>query len=146
MCEDKKCIELKMWKNTPVTSHGYRVRSPVTGAGVKYLKIRVTTRQQLYETSVTDFWWPLYETFGHYIRSLVTGVFHAYKKNAICRFTSVRTKIKQQPRLLGPRFTPAVCVIWWVLATRNLLNTSIIKPSTLKLKNSRFIIQKNYNI
>ena len=43
---------------------------PVTVAGVKYLKIRVTRRQPLYETSFTDIWWfwPLYPW-------LVTGVF-----------------------------------------------------------------------
>ena len=41
---------------------------PVTVAGVKYLKIRVATSQPLFETSVTDIGWPLYETFGHYIR------------------------------------------------------------------------------
>ena len=96
------CMYVYMWKNTPVTSHGYSVWKsrtvaeilysdwcpvtvtgvkysrtvaemlysdwrPVTVAGVKYLKIRVTRRQPQYETSVTDIWWPLYETFGHYV-------------------------------------------------------------------------------
>ena len=68
-------------------------------AGVKYLKIRVTRRQPLYETSVTDICWPLHDTFGHYIRDWSLAyyfifIFSNQNIENIDKFTQEATKLK----------------------------------------------------